>query len=158
MNFDSAFGQLMLHEGGYSDDVHDHGGKTRYGITEDVAREVGYRGDMKELPIDLARRIYRDRYWEAMRCDDLPASIRHCVFDAAVNSGVRQSTLWLQRCVGVDADGVIGPKTLKAVDETPADALRCHLIAQRLRMMTGLPSWEFFGRGWARRLCDLMEA
>ena len=158
MNFDSAFGQLMLHEGGYSNDAHDNGGATRYGITEGVAREVGYRGDMRELPLDLAKRIYRDRYWDAMCCDDLPASIRHAVFDAAVNSGVAQSARWLQRAVGVEADGVIGPKTLAAVKDTPPDALRCHILSNRLRMMTGLPSWEFFGRGWAKRVCDLLDA
>ena len=62
MNFDAALGQVLLHEGEFSDDPHDLGGATRYGITEAVAREVGYRGDMREFPLDVAKRIYRERY------------------------------------------------------------------------------------------------
>ena len=158
MNFDAALGQVLLHEGGFSDHPDDKGGATRYGISEGVAREIGYRGDMRELPMDLAKRIYRDRYWDAMHCDDLPDGARLAVFDSAVNSGVVQTTRWLQRTVGVVADGVIGPKTLAAVEEIGADKLCRSIIAQRLRMLSGLPSWEAFGRGWTRRVCDLLES
>jgi hypothetical protein len=56
VNFLTAFDKLLKHEGDYSDHKDDPGGKTRYGITEAVAREVGYRGDMRELPLDLAQR------------------------------------------------------------------------------------------------------
>ena len=105
MNFDQAFDILLKHEGGFSDHAADPGGKTRYGITEAVAREVGYRGDMRELPLDLAKRIYKDRYWDAVRAEELPEAIRYAVFDAAVNSGPRQAILWLQRAVGVRDDG-----------------------------------------------------
>ena len=58
MNFDEAFELLLGHEGNYSDHPADPGGKTRYGITEAVARDVGYRGDMRDLPLDLAKRVY----------------------------------------------------------------------------------------------------
>ena len=58
MNFDTAFAKLLGHEGDFSDHPADPGGATRFGITEAVAREVGYRGDMRELPVDLAKRIY----------------------------------------------------------------------------------------------------
>lgn len=158
MNFDTALGQVLLHEGGYSDHPDDRGGKTNYGITEAVAREVGYRGDMSVFPLDIAKRIYKERYWDAMCCDDMPAAARHALFDSAVNSGVGQTTKWLQRAVGVAADGVIGPKTLAAANACNGDALRADILAQRLRMLTSLPSWPTFGRGWTQRVCDLLEA
>ena len=41
MNFDNAFSLLLGHEGGFSDHPADPGGKTRYGVTEAVAREAG---------------------------------------------------------------------------------------------------------------------
>lgn len=158
MNFDQAFDVLLKHEGGYSDDKADAGGKTRYGITEAVARTAGYRGDMRELPLDLARTIYRREYWDAIRADDLPATLRYPAFDAAVNSGVGQSIKWLQRAAGVKDDGVIGPVTLAAVAQLDASALRMRMLAQRLRLMASLPSWPAFSRGWVSRVCSLMEA
>ena len=157
MNFDQAFTTLLKHEGGFSDHPADPGGKTRFGITEAVAREVGYRGDMRELPIDLAKRIYKDRYWDAVRAEELPAAIRYAVFDAAVNSGPRQAALWLQRAVGVKDDGIIGPQTLAAVHAADPERLLRRSLSQRLRFMTNLPNWGSFSRGWARRLADLME-
>lgn len=157
MNFDQAFDILLKHEGGFSDHAADPGGKTRFGITEAVAREVGYRGDMRELPLDLAKRIYKDRYWDAVRAEELPEAIRYAVFDAAVNSGPRQAIRWLQRAVGVRDDGVIGPQTIAAVRAADPQALLRRMLSARLRFMTDLPAWPTFGRGWARRIADLME-
>ena len=158
MNFDTALDLLLGHEGGYSDHAADPGGKTRYGITEAVARQAGYQGDMRELPLDLANPVYLDRYWRPIRADDLPPGIRYVMFDAAVNSGHRQATLWLQRALGVEADGVIGPQTLAAAYAQDMRALKLGLLAQRLRFMVGLTNWPAFSRGWARRIADLMDA
>lgn len=157
MNFDQAFDILLKHEGGFSDHPADPGGKTRFGITEAVAREAGYRGDMRELPVDLAKRIYKDRYWDAVRAEELPEAIRYAVFDAAVNSGPRQAIRWLQRAVGANDDGIIGPQTLAAVRAADPERVLRRVLAARLRFMAGLPNWPAFGRGWARRIADLME-
>jgi lysozyme family protein len=158
MNFDQAFDALLKHEGGYSDHAADPGGKTRYGVTEAVAREVGYRGEMRELPLELAKRIYRERYWDAVKADQLPDAVRYLVFDAAVNSGVKQAARWLQRAVNVKDDGVIGPMTLLAANQSNPEALVRRYLSQRLRFMSDLANWPAFGRGWARRIADLMEA
>lgn len=158
MNFDQAFDVLLKHEGGFVDHKDDPGGATRFGVTEAVAREVGYRGDMRALPLELAKRIYRERYWNAVRAEELPDKVRYIVFDAAVNSGVGQAIRWLQRAVGVADDGVMGPKTMAALGEMDAGGLKARVLAQRLRFMSGLVTWPAFGRGWARRIADLMEA
>lgn len=157
MNFDAAFDLILKHEGGFSDHAADPGGKTRYGITEAVAREVGYRGDMRELPLDLAKRIYKDRYWDTVKAEQLPPAVRYVVFDAAVNSGPGQAVKWLQRALGVADDGVIGPKTLAAANAANPDALRMRMLSQRLRFMAGLTNWPAFSRGWAIRIASLME-
>lgn len=158
MNFDTAFDLLLGHEGGYSDHADDPGGKTRYGITEAVARQAGYTGDMRELPVEVAKQIYLERYWKPIRADDLPPGTRYTVFDAAVNSGPTQAARWLQRALGVEADGIIGTRTLQAAYAQDARALRLRMLAQRLRFMAGLPNWPAFSRGWAKRIADLMEA
>lgn len=157
MNFLTAFEKLLKHEGGFSDHSADPGGKTRYGVTEAVAREAGYRGDMRELPLDLAQRIYKDKYWDAVQAEALPADVRYIVFDGAVNSGVTQSAKWLQRACGVKDDGVIGPQTIRAANSLTSDGLKRRILGQRLRFMATLANWPAFGRGWANRIADLLE-
>ena len=128
-----------------------------YGITEMVAREIGYRGEMRELPLDLAKRIYLERYWKPISADDLPPEIRYAVFDAAVNSGVGQSVIWLQRALGVQMDGIIGPVTIRAAYAADPYRLRAKILATRLKFMSNLTTWPSFGRGWSRRIAHLME-
>lgn len=158
MNFDRAFDLLMSHEGGYSDHAADPGGKTRFGVTETVARSKGYTGDMRDLPIELAKRIYREDYWDRIKINDLPAAIRYAVFDAAVNSGPAQAIKWLQAALGETQDGIIGPRTISASQQLDANALKLAVLSQRLRFMTNLSTWPAFGKGWARRIAALMEA
>lgn len=157
MNFDQAFDQLLHHEGGYSDHADDPGGKTNYGITEAVARAAGYAGPMRDLPLAVAKGIYRTSYWDAVQADMLPPAVRYAVFDAAVNSGVRQAVRWLQRAVKVKDDGVLGPQTMLAARMANPEALLRRILSQRLAFMAGLPTWTSFGRGWARRIATLLE-
>lgn len=157
MNFDAAFKQVIQHEGGFIAHPLDPGGATNMGITEEVARRVGYKGPMQDLPVDLAKRIYLEEYWKPVRAEELPPAVRYAVFDAAVNSGVKQSVLWLQRALGVADDGVFGPKTLEAANAANPDALRARIIAQRLRFLTNLNTFGTFGRGWTRRCAEILS-
>lgn len=153
MEFNRAFDLVIKHEGGYVDHPSDPGGATRYGVTERVARANGHTGSMRDLPLAFAREIYRRLYWDAVRADSLPPEIRFHVFDAAINSGPTQAVKWLQQAAGVAVDGKLGPQTLGAAGRvTPAK-----YSALRLRFMTSLTSWQAFGRGWARRICDNLE-
>ena len=157
MTFDECFRLLLDHEGDFADLKDDPGGKTRFGVTEAVARENGYQGDMRELPMELAKDIYRRRFWDALRAEELPAGVRYFVFDGAAHSGVAQSARWLQRALGVKDDGVVGPQTIAAAAGLDAERLKAAMLAQRLRFMAGLPNWPSFSRGWARRVADLLE-
>ena len=156
MNFDQAFDKLMGYEGGYSNNPNDPGGETMYGITSIVARANGYLEAMKDMPVDVAKRIYRANYWDKCQADKLPDLIRYAVFDAAVNSGVKQSVMWLQRSVGADADGVVGPQTLATVNSLNPDGILRRILSQRLVFMTSLAGWPEFGKGWARRIGGLL--
>lgn len=158
MNFDQAFAKLMQHEGGYSNHPADKGGATMWGITEAVARSSGYTGAMQALTQAQAGAIYRANYWTPVHADQLPAEVRFDVFDGAVNSGVAQSAKWLQRALGVEDDGVIGPRTLAAAKFVPGPILKLQYNGQRLAFLTDLKTWPTFGRGWSRRIAsNLME-
>lgn len=157
MNFDDSFTRLLGHEGGFINDARDKGGATCWGVTEDVARVNGYTGAMRDLPQDTAKAIYRARYWTPIRADELPDGVRFDAFDAAVNSGVRTSIMWLQASVGVAVDGALGPATLAAVNAAgPMAAARFN--GARLDAMTNMSGWPTFSRGWARRVAaNLMQ-
>lgn len=154
MNFDTAFDILLGHEGGYSDNPNDPGGPTNWGVTEKVARFDGYMGDMKDFPQEWAKKIYRTQYWDKCGIDRLPADVQFDVFDGAVNSGNAQSVKWLQRALGVDDDGVVGPVTLAACENIPGGVIAKHYNGHRLAFMTSLKTWPVFGGGWARRIAN----
>ncbi len=147
MDFEAAFQAVIGHEGGYVNDPRDPGGETKYGIS----KRAYPREDIRGMTLARAHEIYRRDYWDKLRADQLPPAVRFHAFDAAVNSGVRQATLWLQRAALVADDGIIGPITLAAVAQHPERVIR-RLNGQRLRFMTDLRNWDVFGRGWARRI------
>ena len=157
MKFDDAFTKLLGHEGGYSDHKADTGGATMWGVTEAVARAAGYAGDMRDLPQDAAKRIYRAQYWTPMQLDKMPEVLRYPLFDAAVNSGCNQATKWLQRALGVVDDGKIGPVTLGTANFQLPQGIASRLAGHRLEFMTNVKSWESFGKGWARRVASILK-
>jgi lysozyme family protein len=157
MNFDEAFTKLLGHEGGYVNHPNDPGGETNWGVTKAVARDFGYTGSMRDLPRDTAKRIYRVKYWDTVKADEMPAAVRYPLFDAAVNSGVGQAARWLQRALGVADDGKIGAITIAKAKQSDGVAVASAMIGQRLHFMTNLSTWPAFGKGWARRIASLMQ-
>ena len=155
MTFDQAFEKLIGHEGGYVNHPNDPGGETNFGISKRAYPHEDIRG----MTIERAKVLYRRDYWDAAGCDAVPEAAKFQVFDMAVNSGVRAAIKNLQKTVGVMADGVIGPKTLQALQSMPAQRFIAHFNAQRLAFMAGLSTWPTFGRGWALRIADnLLES
>jgi lysozyme family protein len=152
MNFDQAFDALLGNEGGYSNNPKDPGAETMWGVTVAVARAEGYAGAMRDLPRETAKAIYRRRYWEPLRLDSMPDSLKFTLFDAAVNSGVKQAIVWLQRAMDVGDDGALGPLTLDAAQRANGLRLAIKFTAERLDFMTSLPTWGTFSKGWARRI------
>jgi lysozyme family protein len=114
-------------------------------------------GEMEGLTHDDVYPIYKENYWDRVRGDDLPSGVDWAVFDFCVNSGVSRSAKALQRIVGVEQDGGIGPMTLQAIAEMePAD-----IIEQMHHMRDGfyrsLSTFDTFGRGWIRRNDETKE-
>lgn len=150
MNFDTAFDALIGHEGGYVNHPTDPGGETKYGISKRA-----YPGeDIKNLTIDRAKELYRRDYWSAIKGDSLPFPVAFEVFDSAVNHGVGQATRFMQRALGLSADGIIGPITLAKAQAVNPDQFRMKFNAERLDFYSDLPTWPAFGRGWCKRVAN----
>lgn len=144
MTFDEAFEKLIGHEGGYVNNPADPGGETKYGISKRSYPNV----DIAALTLDEAKAIYKRDFW----LDALPGAVAFQVFDASVNSGRRQAIKWLQRAVGAVDDGVLGTETLLKLSTASFGTVVARFNAERLEFMTNLPTWQQFGKGWARRI------
>lgn len=165
--FEAALAHVLREEGGLIDHPKDPGGRTNLGITQRKLDEVraarpGYAlpGRVDDLLPEDAGTIYRLEYWLPIRGDDLPTGLALAVFDGAVNAGVGQSAKWLQRAVGVKADGVIGAQTIAAISRAPdSNELLREFMARRAHHYMLLDSLDDdFGLGWARRLFRTYDA
>lgn len=161
-NFDEALKAVLHHEGGYVNHPSDPGGMTNLGCTKRVWEEwCGHEVDEKAMraltPADVAP-LYKSKYWDKIKGDDLPAGVDYVVFDAAINSGPGRAAKWLQSCVGVEPDGGIGPKTLAAVASFDAKTLVDDYAKRRLSFLMDLPTWATFGKGWGRRVEEVRKA
>lgn len=154
-NWEVALQALLHHEGGFSNHPRDPGGMTNLGVTkkvweEFVGREVT-EDEMRALTPEAVAPLYRQRYWDAVHGDSLPAGVDLCVFDCCVNSGPVQSSRFLQRAVGVNPDGKIGPQTLAAVAALdPHDVIE-KFTQIREAFLRDLPTFVYFGKGWLIR-------
>lgn len=150
--FDRAFAEMMHSEGGYADrdSAADPGGRTNHGVTEKVARAWGYKGDMRDLPLDTAKQIAKKNYWDAYQCDQLPDLIAFHVFDTAYNGGYPAK--WLQEAIGVTADGIIGARTIAAARSADPWKVIALFNAKRMHYLTNLNNWPHNAKGWARRI------
>jgi len=159
--FDLCIEQILTHEGGFVNHPRDPGGATNMGITlrtlrawrdEDVTED-----DVRNLSRDEAKDIYRSQYWNVMKCDDLPQGVDLMVFDFGVNAGPRASIRILQRAAGAEADGSIGPLTLRAVRTAESRALIDALARMRIDFYRKLETFQTFGGGWEKRVEEIRK-
>ena len=154
-NFEKCLAEVLKHEGGYVDHPADPGGATNRGVTKRVWEEwVGHevtKDDIKALTVEDVTPLYRKRFWDACKCDNLDAGVDYVVFDIAVNSGTGRAAKFLQDAVGVTADGSIGPRTLAAADGFGANLIINKMCDRRESFYRSLPTFPTFGKGWIRR-------
>ena len=156
-NFQTCLNLVLRSEGGYSDHSQDPGGATNLGVTKRVWEEwVGHevtKDEIKGLTRDDVKPLYRKKYWNVCRCDDLPAGLDYVVFDIAVNSGPRQAAKFLQSAVGATTDGVIGNGTITCVKRSALSVkeLIDTICNRRELFYKSLPTFPTFGRGWLKR-------
>lgn len=153
--FDLWLRFLAKWEGGLSDDPHDHGGRTLYGISAAANPDV----DLDRLTPEGAARLARERYWTPCGGDVLPGRLAIACADYGFNSGPATAVRDLQRCIGALPDGAVGPRTLEAVRAVDRDlALALALNERRrarLREIARRPGQGRFLRGWLNRVDDL---
>lgn len=169
--FATALPVLLGLEGGLVDHEDDRGGRTNFGVTQPVYNRYRAKRGLPIRPVDFiepdeVEDLYHVLYWLEAKCDAVPWPVSHVLFDGAVHHGPRQSVRFLQRAVGVEPDGDLGPITAKAVaDAHEADRLDGvsdligRVLWQRFSMMLDIvnrrPSQRTFWRGWCNRIEEL---
>lgn len=154
-NFEVALQHVLKDEGGYVNHSRDPGGMTNLGVTartwEDWVGHPVSEKEMRSLTPEKVAPLYKRKYWDAVRADDLPVGVDYCVFDCAVNSGPGRAVKLLQKTLGVEPDGAFGPVTMAAVEEMNPTELIVKYAWNRLQFWQSLPTFDVFGRGWSAR-------
>jgi lysozyme family protein len=125
------------------------------------------RNTIRSLTETQAAGLFRWQMWNTLNLDLIPLRPAVVIYDAAVNSGPRQSVKFAQRgynaCVAygqpLDADGIMGPATRAAMQQADTDKILMAMLDQREQFYHKLvaddPSQEVFLDGWINRVTDL---
>ena len=110
------------------------------------------------MTVERAKLIYQRDYWGPAGCDAAPDVMRYSLFDAAVNQGVGAAVRMVQHAVAEVEDGILGPRTLQALQSMDPARLLFRFDAARLVAYTDAQAWPTYGRGWVRRMAEQMAS
>lgn len=169
-NIDNLAPFILRWEGGFVNDPVDKGGATNMGVTIGTWRSVGYDKDgdgdidVDDLHLldkeDVIERVLRPHYWNRWRADEiLNQSVANILVDwvwASGTHGIKRP----QRILGVTPDGIVGPKTLAAVNSMDPMELHFRIKNDRIKFIDEIcqrdPSQERFRKGWMNRINALV--
>ena len=156
---------LAEKEGGYQDMVGDEGNYydgqligTNHGIS--APRLAEYLGrtptvqDMKELKLETAQEIYKDKYYKKKGVHLLPVELQNIYFQAGVLGEVAAAKT-LQELIGVEPDGIIGTKTKEAMHNI--NFTKQDFADKYLENLSKGRQWSEYGKGWTNRFQDLAK-
>lgn len=175
---------ILSFEGGFVNDPADKGGATNRGVTIATWRAQGYDKDgdgdidvqdLKLITADDATNIMRKNYWNRWRADEIKSQgIANILVDWLWSSG-KYGIIIPQQVIGVTADGIVGPKTISAINsQNPSilfdklkkrrrqyiDSIVANSVASYKKKIGRTPTYsetmkhtnKRFEAGWIRRL------
>lgn len=164
---DEIITDVLIAEGWdtYTNDPADRGGPTKWGITQKAWAE--WRGrdvtpeEVAAITEPQARDFYETEYVLAPRFNHLPERLIAMVVDCGVNHGTRRAAKWVQRAVGAKQDGIIGPKTLEAVNASNPIAVYTRVSGYRIRLYGRIvrddPTQQKWINGWLNRAAKWLD-
>ena len=158
-NWQKSFELMLNSEGGFVNHPSDPGGMTNLGVTKATWENwVGRESDeaeMRGLTPEKVKPLYKKKYFDAVRGDELPMGLDYLMFDFAVNAGAGRAIKTLQTAVGVTPDGGFGPITMAAVQAVdPVDLIERFSQAKE-DFYRSLTTFATFGKGWLNRVADV---
>ena len=109
----------------------------------------------KEL-LDEVKKFYKDKFWDRMRLDEIKEQhIANEMFVFGVNAGCGRSVRLAQKVVGAVADGLIGPKTIEAINAYDIDSFDREFDSEEIKyyeaIVSNNPEKKIFLNGWKNR-------
>ena len=152
---------------GFANDPMDLGGATQTGVTlatyKTYCRKHGQNDptvdDLKQIPYQTWLAILKELYWDRWKADQIDSqSVANILVDfvwASGTTGLKKP----QQMLGVVPDGVVGPKTLAAVNSYGPTTLFYRLKALRIKYVEDIvksrPSQKKWVKGWKNRINDI---
>lgn len=159
--------KILKWEGGFVNHPNDKGGATNKGIT--IGTYTQYRKmkglsipsveDLKNITDAEWMDILKTLYWDKWKADNINnQSIANLIVDWLWGSGV-YGIKYPQQVLGVAADGIVGPKTLAAINDYPNQKELFEKLWNRRKqhfenIVRNNPSQKVFLKGWLNRLND----
>ena len=164
-SFETTFNRTIGHEGKFQANPKDRGNWTggKEGVGELKGTKWGLAAmtyphlDIASITLEQAKEIYFNDWWLKLKMDCWPNVMKYQMFDAAFNHGTGRANQFLQFAARVKDDGVIGPKTITAVNMTDLNDLVLRFLAKRLRYFTEVKTWAEFSKGWSLRIAQCLE-
>lgn len=169
--YESALQMVLFHEGtDFSDNPSDSGGPSRYGISlrfyKSKVQPDATAETIKNLTVNDAASIYENYFWNRAPFAEIQSqALANRVFDLAVNMDITPAIHCLQLAVNdckddpIPLDGILGVKTLNAVNSIPEQNLYIQLITRAMMYYRNIviknPKNEIFLSGWLNRLRTL---
>lgn len=147
---------ILSWEGGFANHPKDPGGATMKGVTLDTFRSVYGRdkgvADLKKITDEQWQHIFKKVYWDRWKADQIKSqSLANLLVDWVWASGKHGITK-VQQLLGVEADGIVGPKTLTALNSKNPAQFFDIVWQRRKRFVETCKENATFGRGWMNRL------
>jgi lysozyme family protein len=166
-SFNVAIKHVLKWEGGLVDHPADPGGLTNRGITWGVFKGYAHtvlgidptRENLVNLTETQASEIYRQVFWRNIKGDQInDQNIANALLDGHVNMG-RNGIKLMQRECGAEADGIVGPKTIDAINKAaPLVLFQGYIDARKIyyqKLADRKPQMGVFLTGWINRIDDL---
>ncbi len=166
-DFTKSYNRVAKNEGGYQANPADKGNFNSLGQLVGTNKGVSAplyeswigrppsAGDMMAITSAIAAQIFRSRYWNKIKGDEIPNQyVADILFDGVIQHG--KGVMLAQEVLKVPADNVFGPQTFTAlVNMAPAKFYNAYKERRRqyyYQLVDNNPSQLVFLNGWLKRL------